>query len=208
MKTQQPKYRVSLVYKKWQDSVVDEFAGHTVTCLTGNAAFPSTPVKLADVTALQTAFRTAIDAAADGGTQLTALKNQARESLLDVLDQNATYIQGLASHDLALLKSSGYPTVSTNRAQTPLPAPAIAAVLNEQTAQLVVRLSPIANAYAYEVQVSTGTSGWKSAGAFTQARRIVLTGLASGAVYSIEARAIGGSTGCSDWSDPLSHIVT
>jgi hypothetical protein len=51
-------------------------------------------------------------------------------------------------------------------------------------------------------------SAWKSAGAFTQTRRMVLTGPTSGAVYAIKARAIGGSTGCSDWSDPLSHVVT
>jgi hypothetical protein len=42
---------------------------------------------------------------------------------------------------------------------------------------------------------------------FTQARKITLPGLTPGQVYSVQSRAIGGSTGYSDWSDPISHMV-
>jgi hypothetical protein len=42
---------------------------------------------------------------------------------------------------------------------------------------------------------------------FTQARRIVLTGLTPGVTYAVRVRAIGGSTGFSDWSDPISHMA-
>jgi hypothetical protein len=45
------------------------------------------------------------------------------------------------------------------------------------------------------------------AGIFTQARKITLPGLTPGQVYSVQSRAIGGSTGYSDWSDPISHMV-
>jgi hypothetical protein len=31
--------------------------------------------------------------------------------------------------------------------------------------------------------------------------------LTPGQNYSVQARAIGGSTGHSDWSDPVSHMV-
>lgn len=48
---------------------------------------------------------------------------------------------------------------------------------------------------------------WQSAGMFTQARRIVLTGLTPGVTYAVRVRAIGGSTGFSDWSDPISHMA-
>lgn len=208
MKTTKKKYRVSLAYKQWPDAVLDEFAGHTVTCLTGNTAFPAPTVKLPDITALQAAFHTALDNAADGGRQLNALKEQARETLVAALDQNAAYVQSLAAFDLPMLKSSGYFETSSNHAQSPLATPGIAAVLNEQPAQLTLRLTPILNAYAYEVQIRNGAADWKSAGMFTQARRIVLTGLTSGASYTLQARAIGGSTGSSGWSDPVSHVVT
>ena len=195
-------------YKRWPHAVLDEFAGHTVSCMTGNTAFPAPTVKMADVTALQTAFHTAIDDASDGGKQLNALKAQTREALVEALDKNAMYVQGIAAYDLPTLKSSGYFETSSNHAQTPLNAPTIAAVLNEQSTQLTVRLTPITNAYAYEVQIRNGTADWKSAGVFMQARRIVLPGLTSGSVYTMQARAFGGSTGSSPWSDPVSHIVT
>ena len=39
-------------------------------------------------------------------------------------------------------------------------------------------------------------------------RRIRLTNFTPGTVYTIQVRAIGGFTGYSDWSDPVSHMAT
>ena len=52
-----------------------------------------------------------------------------------------------------------------------------------------------------------GLDVWQPAGVFTQARGIVLSGLTPGNTYSVQARGIGGSTGYSDWSDPVSHMA-
>ncbi|MGH7976559.1 MAG: fibronectin type III domain-containing protein [Limisphaerales bacterium] len=35
----------------------------------------------------------------------------------------------------------------------------------------------------------------------------MLTDLTPGAMYSVQVRAVGGSTGYSDWSDPVSHMA-
>ena len=43
---------------------------------------------------------------------------------------------------------------------------------------------------------------------FTQARRVVLTGLTPGTAYTLQVRAIGGSTGYSPWSEPVTHMAT
>jgi hypothetical protein len=51
---------------------------------------------------------------------------------------------------------------------------------------------------ATKSRTSTGTGAWQTAGAFTGARKIILTGLTPGTVYNVQARAIGGSTGYSD----------
>lgn len=79
---------------------------------------------------------------------------------------------------------------------------------NLATTQLLVRLTPITNAKSYNMQTNTGNGTWVDAGIFTQARRIVLEGLAPGTTYTIRGRAIGGSTGQSAWSDPVSHMAT
>lgn len=108
------------------------------------------------------------------------------------------YVQALARYDLPMLLSSGYQAASTNRAQTQLPAPTILRLDNEMRTQLVVRLSPISNAYCYEVQTRTGTNAWQTAGSYTAARKIIVPDLTSGVVYEVQARAIGGTTGYSD----------
>jgi hypothetical protein len=202
------KLKVSLVYNAYPDGILDETGTAIIGCLTGNLAFPALTVPLATITARQLVFREAMALAAYGGTQLTAAKNAARQLFCDGLDANAMYVQAIARYDLAMLLSSGYQVASTNRAQIQLPAPTILGLDNEMSTQLVLRLSPIANAYCYEVQTSVGTGAWQAAGTFTAARKIIITSLTPGTVYNVQARAIGGSTGYSDWSDPSSHIAT
>jgi hypothetical protein len=41
----------------------------------------------------------------------------------------------------------------------------------------------------------------------TQARRIVVGNLTPGTTYNLSARAVGGSEGSSEWSDPVSHMA-
>jgi hypothetical protein len=200
-------YKVSLDFANYSDPELDEFGGNSVTCLTGNTAFPNPPVKPADLDTQVSAFRDAIQAALPGGIQLTAAKNAKREIVLTSLRQNAYYVQTIASADLDMLLSSGYFAISTNRSSVPLDKPAITAIENPASTQLLVRVTPVVNARSYHMQ--TGTNGtWQDAGIHLQARRIVLPGLTPGTVYNVRVRAIGGSTGSSDWSDPQSHIST
>jgi hypothetical protein len=67
---------------------------------------------------------------------------------------------------------------------------------------------PVTNAKAYEVQLTNGSHPPVDAGTFTQARRIILPGLTPGATSAARARAMGGSSGYIEWSDPVSHIAT
>lgn len=201
-----PNYRVSLSFRNLSDAGLDEFAANIVVSLTGNGEFPTPLVPLAALTAAQEAFHDAVLAAAQGGTQLTASKNEKRLILEDLLRQEASYVQAIALHNLSTLLSSGFQASSTNRTSTQLPAPAIVGLENGLASQLILKMLPVVNAKSYEVQTKNG-GGWTPAGVFTQARSIVLPGLTPGQNYSVQARAIGGSTGYSDWSDPVSHMV-
>jgi len=172
-----------------------------------NASFAEPAVTIAALTAALATFDAALAAAAQGGTQATAAKNAAREALIALLRQEASYVQSVANNDLTVILSSGFQVNSPNTGRSPLDKPAIQDVENVASTQLLVRLSPIDNARAYEVRMSYGTNGWQVAGVFTQARRIVLQNLTPGTSYNIQARAVGGSTGYSDWSDPVSHMA-
>jgi hypothetical protein len=201
--------RVSLDFAGYSDPDLDEFAGNVVASLTGNPSFPTPPVTLADLGVLVTAFHNAVLAALPGGIQLTAAKNAARDALLDALRKIASYVQGIANHSLDMLLTSGFYANSTNRAQSPLITPVITGLENLATTKLLVRLTPVTNARSYNVQTNTnGNGAWADAGIYTQARRIVLGSLTPGTTYNIRARAIGGSTGSSDWSAPVSLMAT
>jgi hypothetical protein len=200
------RYRTSLQFTNLSDADLDEFASNVIISLTGNASYPTPSVPMIALTAGQTGFHSALLAAANGGKILTATKNQKRSVLEDMLRQEATYVQGIASQNLPMLLSSGFDANSINHSSAPLDTPAVLNLDNGMTSELVLRMQPVVNAKSYEVQTKNG-GGWTPAGIFTQARKITLPGLTPGQVYSVQSRAIGGSTGYSDWSDPVSHMV-
>jgi hypothetical protein len=203
-----PNLKVARDFTKYSDAGLDEFTNGVVTGLTGNKTFPEPPVAPADLAKLDETFRDAI-AAATGDPQDTLAKNAARDAVLDALRQDANYVQTVASHDMQQLLSSGYYAASNNHVQAPLDPPVILDLENLATTKLLLRLTPVSNAKAYHVQTNTnGTGTWTEAGIFTQARHIELGSLTPGTTYSVRARAIGGSTGCSDWCKPNSLMAT
>jgi hypothetical protein len=201
--------RVSRDFMKAAANDLANTADDVVDGLTGNPAFPTPPVTPAALTTLNTTLRAAITAADAGGPQQTAAKNKAYNAVTDALRKDANYVEIQSNNDLETLLSSGYDVVSTNRAQAPLDQPLVLSIENLATTQLLLRLQTVLNAKSYQVQISTSVSGpWQEAGIYTAARRIVLMGLTPGTVYFVRARAIGGSTGYSEWSVPVSLMCT
>ena len=199
-------YRVSLSFAQLSDPDLSDFTNTVGTSLTNNADFTKPPITPATLTTQLDDFNTAQAASSGGGPQATAAKNDARAVVETSLRLLANYVQG-AANDLPSLLSSGFQTVNRNTSSSPLEKPAVLAVENAASTQLLLRLSPITNARAYEVRVSYGPNGWQGVGVFTQARRVVVENLTPGTTYNIQARAVGGSTGYSDWSDPVSHMA-
>jgi len=102
------------------DTELDEFAGEIIAGLTGNPAFTTPEVPIADLEAAQTAFEEAMTAMAQGGTQATATKNNARGALVALLRTEASYVQLKGNNDLPTMLSSGFLVNNTNTAQSPL----------------------------------------------------------------------------------------
>jgi len=200
--------KVSLGFANLSDAELDAFTENVIKSITGNVNYTTPSPTLLVVSAALTAFTTALSAAADGGKQATAAKNEARNALLSLMRQLASYVQGACKNDLAILLSSGFDAIDTNRSQTELPTPVLLAINNGNSTTLTLNVQAVPNAKAYEVRHSSTTNVWVPGGAFTQARKIVVENLTPGTMYTFQVRAVGGTTGYSGWSDPVSHMST
>ena len=205
--------RVLLGFANADDHALEERVEAVIKGMTGNAAFPSPPVTMAELQASFTGFSAALGAQQIGGMAATSAKNDARAELIGLLRQLAAYVQKVSDGNMTTLLSSGFEAASSNRAQTPLDQPVIAKVENGNSGQLLVTIKPVAHARTYEVRYALigagGTPGpWQGGGLFTSSRAMPVSGLTRGEDYAIGVRAIGGSTGYSDWSDSVTHMCT
>ncbi|MCX6856797.1 MAG: fibronectin type III domain-containing protein [Verrucomicrobia bacterium] len=213
--TNQPKamfhLRVLLGFAAASDHSLEETATSVLSKLYNIADFANPPLTKVDLQAALSAFSLAIAAALHGGPVETADKNNKRDALIALLRQLAGFVQDEHGNDLSKLLSTGFEAVSTNRASVQLEAPKIKDILNGMTCQLIVRVGPVANAKCYEVRYALIAPGGalgplQNGGLHTSSRSMPIGGLTPGGNYQFQVRAIGGSTGYSDWSDPVSHM--
>ena len=178
--------------------------------MSGNPSFPDPPVRMEILEQALDEFSLAIQAQAKGGTLSTATRNKARRKVMELLSRLAQYVEDKSNNDLPTLLSSGFPARNRSRAQVPLPKAVILNITRRRSGQLNLQVRAVPNARAYQVVCTeVGADGGlvpsRDGGVFTNSRSIPIGGLTPGKVYSFRVRAIGGSTGSGDWSDPVSH---
>jgi len=213
------KVKISLAYHNLPAPMVVPFIGTVITGMKGNADLPNPPVPLepavpvdpdapVDLTTRKTQLEAAIEAAAVGGPADTAARDDALEFALDGLDLEAFYVQSVYRYNVTGVLTTGFLPASTNRAQVALDAPVINAIDTDVSAQLTLHVTPIDNAYGYEVQTRIGTGAWATVLYSSQARSIVLPGQTSGTAVNVRLRALGGLTGYSAWSLDVTRYVS
>ena len=214
-----PHLRVFLGFTNATEQGLIDTTEAVLTNLYGNLAYDNPvavpplipPVTKVQLQAALKAFTDAIGVQAQGGTAATAAKADARAALIGLLRKLAAYVQDKCGNNITTLLGSGFDAASTNRTQHPLEKPLIIEILNGNSGQIIIRVRTVKNAKTYEVRLAIippgGAPGpWQSGGLFTNSRGMVVNNLTPGTNYMIEVRAIGGSTGTSDWSDPTSHM--
>ena len=154
----------------------------------------------------------ALVAQAHGGVKATAEKNNKQEALMALLRKLKHYVEDNCGNDAAVLLSSGFQAAANTRSRAPLPnPPAIISIDFGNTTELVLKVNPIARAKSYEVRMAVLGPGnaqgpWQSGGVFTGSRSMTVSGLVPGTMYVFQVRAVGGSNGRTDWSNPVSHM--
>ena len=144
--------KVSLGFAMLSDAELDNFTQTVINEMTGNATFPPPPVTLANLQTARDGFTAKIAAAQVGGPPDTAIKNNARQALLGMMRNVAAYVQINSNNDMAILLSSGFLAMSTNRAQSKLDQPQSLVIKNGTSGQLVASVTPIKNTSMYEGQ--------------------------------------------------------
>jgi len=71
---------------------------------------------------------------------------------------------------------------------------------------LIAGVDPVKNTSMYEGRIKGPTGDWLPSVFSGDSQHIRFTGLTPGTTYTIQVRALGESTGQSDWSDPSSHM--
>ena len=202
-----PQVKTSRYYTRLPDLDVSKFTGEVITGLTDNTDLPDPPVKPADLTTLKKTFDDAIVAAADGGTLLTAQKDAARAALVTALNKDASYVDINCDEDLTILLSSGFQSVSTNRAQVVLDAPQIIDASYGQTGEIKLRVTGDPNRKAIQGRIKAANGDFGPVITFKNSRNILFKGLTAGTTYVMQLMGLGGSTGQSDWSAPVNKIA-
>ena len=206
----QENIRVAIGFATATDHFV-EGTGYTVhSKLYSVLAFPTPPVTAVELGASNLAFTASLVELVNGGKLATARKNACRLTLVDQLKKLAYYVQIQCGNDLALLLSSGFDSVSTNRARTQLPQPAIIRIENGMSGQTVLAAEANPNVRSWQAEYALiaedGSYGsWIAAAPGTDSRHILAENLIPGRMYAFRLRSIGGATGCSDWSNTVTH---
>ena len=178
--------------------------------MSGNPAFPDPPVSMEMLEQALDEFSLAIQAQAKGGTLATAVRNNARRKVIELLSRLARYVEDKSKNDLPTLLSSGFPARNRSRAQVQFPKAVILKITPRRSGQLNLQVRAIPNARCYQIVCAeVGPNGVlgpeRDAGLFTNSRSIPIGGLTPSKMYSFRVRAIGGSAGFGDWSEPVSH---
>jgi hypothetical protein len=108
---------------------------------------------------------------------------------------------------------SGFQAVSTVKTPKPTPTQHIRKITQgKNSGQVHITLVAADGADAYVVRYAStvnGTLGPWTTRLVTKTRpATTITGLTPGATYTIQVRSFADATGFSDWSDPITRIVT
>lgn len=173
-----------------------------------NTNFTDLPVAVPVMKTQQTVLNSAILDAQTGGSEEKAHRDNVVEDTIGMLEKNASYVDIKSDDNLAILLSSGFEAVSTNRAQSALDVPQVLSVDNTSSGQLFPRVKAQSGAKSYVGRIKeVNGSEFGPNITFANSRKIVFDGLKAGVTYVFQLMAIGGRDGQSDWSEPAQKMA-
>ena len=100
--------KIATGFGRYTDGDLAEKAQHIINSMQNNPSYPAPVPVLTSVQELLDSYNDALADLGKTGKQGTLIKNQLRESLEDLLDTLALYVQSTGGSDIVILQSSGY----------------------------------------------------------------------------------------------------
>jgi len=197
----------SLEFMKYGASGTLTFGRGVSLGLTGNTGFGTLPAGA--LTALDTGLtelETAIGNVPTGGQTETAIQEQKRVAVNQRLHKLAIFCQENCNNDSTIFLTSGFKLAKVGGPSTPLPKCVLRMLTNGATGQLIAEAETMTNARSWEARWWVGTNPPQHANCLKPNRKMTIIDLPPGQVINVQMRAHGGSTGFSDWSDPVAHM--
>jgi hypothetical protein len=215
MSTKPKKIKAVVGLTKMGDGNITPLLDGALKGLTTNATiYPKPPVDLPTLEATINAYKAAIPVAIDGSKTAIAQKNKLRDIAVKFYTLNAHYVEATCGEDMATFLLSGYQAVNpVKAAAAPLPVPSIEAVVQgPNSGQLKVTIAPLPKVVALELRHGAVPAGGGTPAAWIQEmiatkKPVIYENLTPGTVYMFQVRAFG-RLGFTDWSDPVSRMVT
>jgi hypothetical protein len=211
--------KISLDFNHIKDPELLLKANTIIAAMTDNPNFPEPwPVQVPSLQVLRdavAAFQTAVQDALTRDTTKIILRDQAKNSLIELLLDLVPYVEMIAKGDVNILMSSGFDLCKerthTGSSKISLEAPAGFAVKrSELEGELIAHVAKLQGAGSYELQIAEGDptleESWHQHAIFTNGSKMVVTGLTPGHRVSVRVRGIN-AAGPGAWSDTVTLIV-
>jgi len=175
--------------------------------------YPTPPIDEVTFKAAIDTLSAKITAALDGGKKAIAERNHQVGVVIKMMRELGHYVEGACKNDMPTFLKSGFQPMPTTKAVKPSLSQWIRKITQgKNSGQLHLILMAIIGAAAYEVRYAPTVNGTPAAWTtqlITKTRpAATISGLTPGATYTIQVRSFNDATGFTDWSDPVTRIVT
>jgi hypothetical protein len=142
-----------------------------------------------------------------GDRTMIGLRDEARVTLLLMVRNLASYVQGNCQNTLAILIGSGFHAVKSKSPKTRPTTPTnVRLGLGALSGSLVLRFKKDRNVRNCSVQTATSAAGPYTDQPLTTKSTVTISGLPVMATTWVRVCA-NGAGGSSEWSSPISHTV-
>ncbi len=178
------------------------------------AGAPASPIDQSMMKAANDALQSSIAAAAGGGKQAITAKNHAKDAVVTILDQLATYVSVNSKGDMNAFMSSGFTPKSAAKTKTPPVSETIKKIASgANSGEMDITLMKYSGAVTYELHWGTPGAGgamptaWTSKTVTAVRTPVTVSNLTPGTTYVFQARALLTGGGYSDYGDPIARIA-